>query len=130
MTKRCGKIPKELKAQILSQALISGCRIAELAKSYEIAPWTIHYWRKAALKKKSNIFDSSEFAIAPSINFIEALVEDHKDSQVNLIASHNLSSSSTLLKASFIFKHFSLNVKGSINRSRLLKAIEILEEPC
>lgn len=149
------RIPDNIKAEIVSKALDPNCRIADLAKSYGVAAWTIYCWRKESTSRLASASDTTSYSttvgIKPtsSTHFVEVKLEEPNieeelnNAYLNLTSSSNTSnlpskispnsasnSTSTLLKASLTFKHFSLALEGKINPSNLLKAIKILEESC
>jgi transposase-like protein len=123
------KISSQIKSQILSEALMPGCIISELAKSHGISPSHIYRWRK-----KQNLTGSASVKAKPKTslentnNFVELSMQDPTDSTTNFVASSK--SYSTLSKASLIFNDFSLVIEGDIKSSSLFAIVQILEEAC
>lgn len=106
------RISKDLKNQILSESLVSGCVLSELADSYGIEVKRIYGWR-SKYKKKQQQHKELE-TIAESANeFIELSLPYKK--------------SSILQRAELIFSDFSINIEGNIATSKLLNIVTILE---
>ncbi len=126
MTKRHKRIPENLKSKILTAALMPGCRVADLAKTYGIAAWTIYTWRKE-MAAKSNDTDTAT-------KFVELEVAIDENTNLSTtpapsdIQSSISNSPSTLQKASLTFKHFSCVLEGRISTSTILKVIKIMDE--
>lgn len=121
------KISSQIKSQILSEALMPGCIISELAKSHGISPSPIYRWCK-----KQKLAESASVKAKASSecinNFVELSMQVSADSTTNFETSSK--SRSTLSKASLIFNDFSLVIEGSIKSSSLFAIVQILEEAC
>ena len=109
MNKNRNKISPTLKSQILSESLIPGCVISELAKAYNISKTTIYTWQR---EEHEIMTDNGNKAYDVN-NFIELSINQSKNSILN--------------KASFIFNDFSLTIEGTIRSSSLFEILKILE---
>ena len=122
------KISSQIKSQILSEALMPGCIVSELAKSHGISPSPIYRWRKKAQELTGSANVKAKASLEEANNFVELSIQGPADSTTNFEASSK--SGSTLSKASLIFNDFSLVIEGSIKSSSLFAIVLILEEAC
>lgn len=122
------KISSQIKSQILSEALMPGCIIAELAKFHDISPSHIYRWRKkqkltesASVKARAGLEDTN--------NFVELSLQGSTDSSTTHFEASS-KSCSTLSKASLTFNDFSLVIEGNIKGASLFAIVQLLEEVC
>jgi hypothetical protein len=114
MVYRRSRIAEKVKLQVISE-LQTGCAIKDLSSKYGISGWTIGKWRKemGALTQSQ----SSTASDNPGNKFIE----------LSVLGSINPSG---LVKASLVFRDFSVIVEGSISSTKLISILKILEGTC
>ena len=119
--KKYRKISSTTKSQILSEALMPGCLISNLAKSYGVSRQIIYSWRKdyKAIKSKAGARVEAEAGrdvpeVQPQPQFVELLVQDSGGDPA-------------LKKASLIFSDFALTLEGRVKSSSLVAILKILE---
>lgn len=106
------KIPSKIKAEIISESLMPGCIVSELALKHDVSKQIIYEWRKEFQANHSQFGTSVDAAN----RFIELPIINSK--------------SCVLEKASLVFRDFSLVLEGRIHTSSLLSILKILEESC
>jgi transposase-like protein len=108
--KKRRKVGSRLKHQILQESLVPGCVVTELAWRHKISPKTVYGWRREYFQIRAASSNITEGAS----KFVEVKVESD--------------SSSSLEKASLIFKDYSLIMEGRISSKQLISIFKILEE--
>ena len=88
--KKHKKIPSTTKSQILSEALLPGCLISNLAKSYGVSRQIIYSWRKdyKTIKSKASARTEAEAARASSVIQTQTQAQVKAQSQT-LALDHN-----------------------------------------
>lgn len=110
----------ELKSKIISEIIVPGVVISQIAKSYNLSPKNLYNWRDHHLKKFNKPKRDQKLSIAESSNnFIEL---KHSDSTLPKPSSSNLS------QISLTLNNISLSLKGDIKTSSLIKILAVLEE--
>jgi transposase-like protein len=108
------------KVKILAE-LASGSSVSNLAKSYGCAKNTIYEWikKQKQLSEPHSFSDSKSCTIHPA--FVQIEVPEQTEPEIAKISpkSCNLS-----------FENFSLIIEGSINSTKLIKILQILEATC
>ena len=88
--KKHKKIPSTTKSQILSEALLPGCLISNLAKSYGVSRQIIYSWRKdyKTIKSKASAKTEAEAVRASSVIQTQVKAQVKAQSQT-LALDHN-----------------------------------------
>jgi len=115
-------ITPELKSKILSEIIVPGVVISQIAKSYNLSPknlynWRNHYFRKLGEPRKAQKLSSS---VKSSNQFIE--LKPYPDLILPEASSSNLS------QISLTLNNISVSLKGNIKTASLIKILAVLEE--
>jgi len=108
-------IINSLKKEILLAMQEPYAVLTHIASKYGISRSTLYAWKKS-YKESHSKAEHSEIANDDTDKFIELSVKN--------------SSSSTLQKASFIFRDYSFSIEGEIKSKNLMQIMTILEEAC
>ena len=134
-----GKIPLELKSQILAEILLPDASVSKIAKKYDLSSTTLYGWRNDHIKKTSQNSGNNQQSLgAPENNFIELIPEEDSSPKEESSLSKSppptlpimpRASNSKLSEISLIFNNnISLSLKGNIGKSSLIKILSALEE--
>ena len=134
-----GKIPLELKSQILAEILLPDASVSKIARKYDLSSTTLYGWRNDHIKKIGlNSKNNQQSSNISENNFIELIPEEDsspkEESLLNKSPPPTLpiipgACNSKLSEISLIFNNnISLSLKGNIGKSSLIKILSALEE--